>query len=203
MASTRSSKRKRTEGGSSGGDGEDVDDTLRLCPDLASLVGRKYVKQSELSREAMVNYLQSTGAVKSVDLVRVRVEQFGGNEFDVVTDDKANKVLDLKKAIQEEQGTKSWHQALFLLRRGGEAVKASEEPLADSVAVHDGDRMALCVVTEELLLQQAGFNIEGVARMGGAQANVALRAAGFSGILLARTMTVVHTYAEHRNIAGW
>ena len=200
MASARSSKRKRTE---KGGAGEDKDNTLRLCPDLASLVGRKYVKQSELSREAMMNYLQSAGAVRSVELVRVRVEQFGGDEFDVVTDDKANKVTDLKKAIQEEQGTKSWHQSLFLLRRGGEAVKASEEPLADSVAVHDGDRMALCVVTEELLLQQAGFNIEGVARMGGAQANVALRAAGFSGISLARAMTVVHTYAEHRNIAGW
>ena len=203
MASTRSSKRKRTDGGSSSEARGDVDDFLRLCPDFASLVGRKYVKRSELSREAMMSYLQSTGAVKSVELVRVRVEQFGGDEFDVVTDDKANKVTDLKKAIQEEQGTKSWHQSLFLLRRGGEAVEASEEPLADSVAVHDGDRMALCVVTEELLLQQAGFNIEGLARMGGAQANVALRAAGFSGISLARAMTVVHTYAEHRNIAGW
>ena len=37
---------------------------------------------------------------------------------------------------------------LFLLRRGGEAVKASEEPLADSVDVHDGDRMALCVAAD-------------------------------------------------------
>ena len=108
-------------------------------------MGRKYVKQSELSREAMVSYLQSTGAVKSVALVRVRVEQFGGDEFDVVVDDKANKVSDLKKAIQEEQGTKSWHQALFLLRRGGEAVKASEDPLDDLFAVENGDRMALCV----------------------------------------------------------
>ena len=125
-----------------------MDDTLRLCPGLASLVGQKYVTQSELSREAMVSYLQSTGAVKSVALVRVRVEQFGGNEFDVVTDDKANKISDLKKAIQEEQGTKSWHQALFLLRRGGEAVKASEDPLSGSVDVHDGDRMALCVTAD-------------------------------------------------------
>ena len=149
MASTRSSKRMRTDGGSSSGGGEDVDDTLRLCPDLASLVGRKYVKQSELSREAMVSYLQSTGAVKSVELVRVKVEQFGGDEFDVVVDDTTNKVCDLKKAIQEEQGTKSFHQALFLLRRGGEAVKASEDPLADSIVVYDGDRMALCVTGDE------------------------------------------------------
>ena len=146
MASARSSKRKRAE---KGGAGEDKDNTLRLCPDLASLVGRKYVKQSELSREAMVSYLQSTGAVKSVDLVRVRVEQFGGDEFDVVVDDTTNKILDLKKAIQEEQGTKSWHQALFLLKRGGEAVKASEDPLADSIVVNDGDRMALCVAADE------------------------------------------------------
>ena len=146
MASARSSKRKRTE---KGGAGEDKDNTLRLCPDLASLVGRKYVKQSELSREAMMNYLQSAGAVRSVELVRVRVEQFGGDEFDVVTDDKANKVTDLKKAIQEEQGTKSWHQALFLLKRGGEAVKASEDPLDDSFVVNDGDRMALCVTADE------------------------------------------------------
>ena len=148
MASTRSSKRMRTEGGSGCGAGEDVDNTLRLCSDLASLVGRKYVKQSELSREAMVSYLQSTGAVKSVELVRVRVEQFGGDEFDVMVDDTANKVLDLKKAIQEEQGTKSWHQALFLLRRGGEAVKASEGPLDDLFAVENGDRMALCVTAD-------------------------------------------------------
>ena len=149
MASTRSSKRKRTEGGGSCGGVEDADDTLRLCPDLASLVGRKYVKQSELSREAMVSYLQSTGAVKSVELVRVRLEQFGGDEFDVVVDDQANKVLDLKRAIQEEQGTKSFHQALFLLKRGGEAVKASAEPLVDSFVVTDGDRMALCVTADE------------------------------------------------------
>ena len=65
-----------------------------------------------------------------------------------MVDDKANRVSDLKKAIQEEQGTKSWHQALFLLRRGGEAVKASEEPLADSVNVYDGDRIALCVTAD-------------------------------------------------------
>ena len=112
------------------------------------VLGLKYVKQSELSREAMMNYLQSAGAVRSVELVRVRVEQFGGDEFDVVTDDKANKVTDLKKAIQEEQGTKSWHQALFLLKRGGEAVKASEDPLDDLFAVEDGDRMALCVTAD-------------------------------------------------------
>ena len=145
MASSRSSKRKRADRGSSGGGSEGKDDTLRLCPDLASLVGRKYVKQAELSREAMMEYLQSTDAVESVELVRVRVEQFGGDELDVVVDNQANKVSDLKRVIEEERGTKSGYQTLFLLRRGGEAVKPSEEPLDDSVVMHDGDRMALCV----------------------------------------------------------
>ena len=35
------------EGGTCGA-GADVDNTLRLCPDLASLVGRKYAKQPEV-----------------------------------------------------------------------------------------------------------------------------------------------------------
>ena len=49
-------------------------------------------------------YARRKGDVITVKLTTVRVEEFGGREFEVVLDDKGNKVRDLKTAIQDQEG---------------------------------------------------------------------------------------------------
>ena len=94
-----------------GGDRGDV----RLSGEMQALMkGRKYVKESELTRQVLLEYAKQKGAVKLVELVRVQVEQFGGSSFVAVLDDTESKVRDLKRAIEDKQGVLRRFQALFL-----------------------------------------------------------------------------------------
>ena len=48
---------------------------VRLSREMQALMkGRKYVKESELTRQVLLEYAKQQGAVKSVELARVRVE---------------------------------------------------------------------------------------------------------------------------------
>ena len=76
-------KRKRTgSGGSGGGAGGNMNAVggdrgdVRLSGEMQALMkGRKYVKESELTRQVLLEYAKQKGAVKLVELVRVQVEQ--------------------------------------------------------------------------------------------------------------------------------
>ena len=67
---------------------------LKLCDELAKVVGRKYAGRSELTREVMLDYLTSVGAVKKVLLVRVAVEPMDGREFEAIIDKEASTTED-------------------------------------------------------------------------------------------------------------
>ena len=114
-------KRKRTDSGGSGGGasgnmnavGGDRGD-VRLSGEMQALMrGRKYVKESELTRQVLLEYAKQKGAVELVELVRVKVEQFGGSSFVAVLDDTESKVRELKRAIEDKQGVLRRFQALF------------------------------------------------------------------------------------------
>ena len=147
-------KRKRTgSGGSGGGAGGNMNAVggdrgdVRLSGEMQALMkGRKYVKESELTRQVLLEYAKQKGAVKLVELVRVQVEQFGGSSFVAVLDDTESKVRDLKRAIEDKQGVLRRFQALFLLDDNGKAT--SDVPLARDVLLSDESSVVLCVVTE-------------------------------------------------------
>ena len=124
-------------------------DDVKLCPELQQLLGgRKYAKLSELTREVLLKHVQRKGEVVGVKLMQVSVEQFGGTGFGVVLEEgTADKVRDLKRAIEEEQGTPRRHQALFLLDGSGKAT--SDVPLGDGVALVDESSLVLCVGADE------------------------------------------------------
>ena len=116
-----------------GGDRGDV----RLSGEMQALMkGRKYVKESELTRQVLLEYAKQKGAVKLVELVRVQVEQFGGSSFVAVLDDTESKVRDLKRAIEDKQGVLRRFQALFLLDdNGGLMLSVLFEPSRPSRVV--------------------------------------------------------------------
>ena len=76
-------------------------------------------------------------------LSRVSVQEFGGRTFGVMIDSSANKLSDLKVAIQNCQGAPTWRQTLFLLDSSGQATSA--DPMRDDVVVADESCVALCV----------------------------------------------------------
>ena len=115
---------------------------LKLCDGLAKVVGRKYAGRSELTREVMLDYLTSVGAVKKVLLVRVAVEPMDGREFEAVIDKEASTVKDLKRAITEAHGVSSCKQDLFLLKRGADQTEETN-PMSDTDTVEDGDHVSL------------------------------------------------------------
>ena len=155
----RSKKRARTDregdsgasqrGGGDPGASINEDDDVKLCPELQALLGgRKYAKLSELTREVLLKHVQRKGDVVGVKLMKVKVEQFGGTSFGVVLEEgTADKVRDLKRAIEEEQGTPRRHQALFLLDGSGKAT--SDVPLGDGVALVDESSLVLCLGADE------------------------------------------------------
>ena len=76
--------------------------------------GGKYVKESELTRQVLLEYAKQKGAVELVELVRVvKVEQFGGSSFVAVLDDTEAKVRDLKRAIEGQKGVPRRLQTLL------------------------------------------------------------------------------------------
>ena len=83
------------------------------------------------------------GEVEAVKLVRVSVQEMGGRNFGVTLDEAKNKVKDLKRAVEEQEGFAAWTQQLFRFGGGGEGGSAA--PLSNSVAVSDEERFALCV----------------------------------------------------------
>ena len=89
---------------------------MRLAEEMQELMkGRKYIKESELTRQVLLEYAKQKGAVELVKLVRVKVEQFGGSSFVAVLDDTEAKVRNLKGAIEDQKGVPRRLQTLFLL----------------------------------------------------------------------------------------
>ena len=123
---------------------------MRLSEGLRALFGgRKYVKESEISRAHLMRYLCGKGEITEVRLVHVSIQPFGGDSFPIVLDEQQNSVSHLKRAIQEQQGTPIFSQQLFLL--GKSADDARGEPLGEEENITSCS-IAMCVLTNGKLL---------------------------------------------------
>jgi hypothetical protein len=147
----RKNKRQRLEEGQKD-DPSEVD--VRLSDELRGLLGgRKYAKAKDLTREILLEYAKSQGAVTEVDLISVTVQSMGGTELEVKLEGSRNTVTWLKLAIQDEQGISRFTQQLFLVSKGGDNNAAGgsggaggkQEPLKDEALVSDSCIVALCV----------------------------------------------------------
>ena len=118
---------------------------VRLNGRLRELVGSKYAKLESLGKEVLVRYLKERGDIIEVELMKVRVEPFGGAGVEVTLERGGSKVLDLKKALEEVEGTSRFDQQLSLVSKAGSGEKGSATPLSDDVVLSDGSCLALCV----------------------------------------------------------
>ena len=74
------------------------------------------------------------------------VQPFGAcSSFAVVLEETENSVRHLKRAIQEQQGTSTFVQQLFLLGKSSEDTR--EEPLGEEENIKSSCTIALCVLT--------------------------------------------------------
>jgi hypothetical protein len=135
-------KRQRLEGEGEQTDGQSATD-VRLNEQLRGLLGgRKYVRESDLTREILLEYAKRQGAVTAVDLISVTVQNMGGTELVVKLEEKKNQVKWLKQAIKDEQGISTFTQQLFLVSKSGDGdagagggAGAKQEPMKDIVAL--------------------------------------------------------------------
>lgn len=147
MAETgRGTKRARTEEEDSGGSSSEAgDNDVKLSSGLAAVLGKgTYVKESALTREAMLRYLKQKNDVTEVTLVKVSVQEMGGRTFQCRLEDKST-VGALKSAVADQEGFACWTQQLFRFGKGSGVAGASVAPLADAVLLNDEDQFALCV----------------------------------------------------------
>ena len=148
----RTNERVDEEGGGQKDGKAEVD--VRLSEELRGLLGgRLYAKESDLTREILLEYAKRQGAVTVVDLLSVTVQSMGGTEVKVQLEESRNTVKWLKLAIQDEQGISRFTQQLFLISKGGDnkdagasgGAGAKQEPLKDDALVSDSSIVALCV----------------------------------------------------------
>ena len=89
-----SSKRPRVEG------------CVRLSDALTALNrGRKYLSESEITKELLLAYLKQTGEIVTVTPIPVAVHEMGGLTVNVNVDAEHNRVSYLKREVQHRQGT--------------------------------------------------------------------------------------------------
>jgi hypothetical protein len=152
MNNGRNNKRQRLH--EEGGQRDDQPGAdVRLSEELRGLLGgRKYAKESDLTREILLEYAKRQGAVTVVDLLSVTVQSMGGTEVKVQLDQSRNTVKWLKLAIQDEQGISRFTQQLFLVSKGDNnnagasgGAGSKQKPLKDDDLVSDSSIVALCV----------------------------------------------------------
>lgn len=143
--SRSATKRARVEEGAE----EDEDMDVWLSEGLRSLfAGRTYVKEKELTRDAMLAYCKSTGLLKQVKLLQVKVTNLAGDAFDVQLE-QGNQVKELKRAIQHTQGISYFSQQIFMLAKAGDTKAVSERPMGDNELIEDCASVSLCVDIQE------------------------------------------------------
>jgi hypothetical protein len=129
---------------------------VKLTGELRELMGgRKYIKETELTRAVLLEWAKKQGAVKEVNLISVTVQSMGGTETVMKVDDSDNTVRSLKQNIQDSQGISSFSQQLFLVSKssnkaeangGAEAsVEVRQEPMGDTELLVVDCCVALCV----------------------------------------------------------
>lgn len=124
---------------------------MRLSDGLAAVVGERYCKIEELTREALLSFAVSAGAAAAV--VRVRVQRSDGESFEVVLEEANRCVREVKHCVAKAEGVAASSQDLFVLSKGdggdddedGGIDGASEAPLDDNATVEDGWVLALLV----------------------------------------------------------
>ena len=76
----------------------------------------------------------------------IYIQPFGASaSFAVDLEETENSVRHLKRAIQEQQGTSTFVQQLFLLGKSSEDTR--EEPLGEEENITGSCTIALCVLT--------------------------------------------------------
>ena len=113
-------KRKRAAGGEPEKDGY-----VRLAPSVREFMGgRRYCKESELTRSRLLAYERSKERVSGcLQLVRVTVTNLGGETTTHTLDSEDHKVRDLKFRVEEEQGIEYHAQRFSYAPTAGEADK--------------------------------------------------------------------------------
>ena len=90
--SGRKNKRQRVDEEGEQADGKAGVD-VRLSEELRGLLGgRLYAKESDLTREILLEYAKRQGAVTVVDLLSVTVQNMGGTEVKVKLEESRNTV---------------------------------------------------------------------------------------------------------------
>ena len=139
----RGSKRARTDDRGGASEKEDVD--VKLGDGLRKMMGRIFVKESELSRALLLRFLKDQGEVREVELIKVKCTMMGGHSFELPLEAKS-KVIELKQAIEEGEGISRFDQQMFLVSKEGQkSTKPSEVPMKDGEVLDASCNLALCV----------------------------------------------------------
>ena len=98
-------KRKRAAGGE-----PEKGDYVRLSPSVEDFMGgKRYCKESELTRCRLLAYERSKGRISEcLQLVRVTVTNLDGKTTTHTLDSERHQVGDLKFLVEEKQGVE-WH----------------------------------------------------------------------------------------------
>ena len=131
---------------------------MRLAPSVAKFMGgKRYCKESELSRGVLLSCLRAKGEITRVKLLSVKVTAMGGLSNEYTLESTNNKVTDLKSLVEESQGIPRFDQQLFHVPKAGEVAKMSGDPLGDGDALEDASSLTLCVEGESQSLSCSLF----------------------------------------------
>ena len=147
-STNRGSKRQRVdeEGGSSSGGNEDA--YVKLSTGLQNVMGqRKYCKQSELTRDILLQYLKETDEISEAEIIAVKVASMGGIKIETKIQ-AGTSVNELKMSIQERHGISAFDQQLFRMRKEAAEEQGSMEALIDSYILDTSCSLALVVQGE-------------------------------------------------------
>ena len=122
-------------------------DYVRLSPSVEDFMGgKRYCKESELTRCRLLAYERSQGRISEcVQLVRVTVTTLDGKTTTHTLDSEHHEVRDLKNHVGEKHGLECDAQNFSYAPTAGGTAKVSGDYLPDDELLKDGAALSLYV----------------------------------------------------------
>ena len=136
-------------------------DYVRLSPSVEDFMGgKRYCKESELTRCRLLAYERSQGRISEcVQLVRVTVTTLDGKTTTHTLDSEHHEVRDLKNHVGEKHGLECDAQNLSYAPTAGGTAKVSGDYLPDDELLKDGAHFGRAVACDNSYLT---FTYDGV-----------------------------------------
>ena len=128
---------------------------------LRELLGKQYINVEDIPHKVLLEYLLESGGGEQVLTFDVIVQPIRGGTFVMTMDCSVHKtVADLKKAIEQQEGTTRELQKIYLLNYNdvseGQLHAATRMPMEDTdLLPHDGCKVLLAVQPRKCAMSQA------------------------------------------------